>query len=154
MDAERAETRPPIIEVYRAIIFNENGEILLGQRSVNDRWNPLSWEVPGGKREPDQTPTAALVSEILQETGLIIVPSRLIYEEEIFLTQGPRAGKTYKLQVCAARAAGGTFVRSKEHDDFCWITPQKALTLELTSQTRAALLAFLELKKPASLRTT
>lgn len=150
MITERAESRPPVIEVYRAIIINGAGEFLLGQRSANDRWNPLDWELFGGKREPGQTPIAALVGEIVQETGMTVVPGRLIYEEETVLIEGPRAGRTYKLQVRTATVVGGTLVLSKEHNDAGWFTIEEALSMDLTTQTRSALNAWKETRNFSS----
>ena len=37
-----------IIVAQKAIIYNENGEILTIRRSKTDRKRPLTWDLPGG----------------------------------------------------------------------------------------------------------
>jgi 8-oxo-dGTP diphosphatase len=56
-----------------AIITNEQGEILLQKRSDN-----LQWSTPGGAIDPGEEPAQALVREVLEETGLEVVPDYII----------------------------------------------------------------------------
>jgi mutator protein MutT len=57
------------------IIVNEQNEILLQQR--NDFKN---WGLPGGIIEPDETPEAAAIREVKEETGFDVVVLRKIAE--------------------------------------------------------------------------
>lgn len=56
-----------------AIIRNGAGEILLHQRSDNG-----VWEVPAGGIDPGEAPAQALVREVFEETGLKVVPLRVV----------------------------------------------------------------------------
>jgi mutator protein MutT len=56
------------------IIRNEDGEILLLQRSFNDDFMPGKWCLPGGKIEPGENPTQAAGRELMEETCLSISP--------------------------------------------------------------------------------
>ena len=56
-----------------ALIFNDNGEILLHQSSDDGRWYLI-----GGAMEPGEQPADACAREVLEETGLIVVPERLV----------------------------------------------------------------------------
>lgn len=61
------------IDCAVAIIFNDEGKILLTQR--NDPQNPfahMKWQFPGGGVENGESPSEAALREILEETGLII----------------------------------------------------------------------------------
>jgi 8-oxo-dGTP diphosphatase len=50
----------------------EAGMVLLCHRSPGRRWYPNVWDLPGGHREPDETPTAGLVRELHEELGIHI----------------------------------------------------------------------------------
>lgn len=55
-----------------AVVCNDAGELLLGQRSDDRRWSVIS-----GFVEPDEQPAQAIVREVEEETGLIVVPERI-----------------------------------------------------------------------------
>jgi 8-oxo-dGTP diphosphatase len=59
------KSRPPLI-VSAAVIVNNSGQVLLGQRRKGDR-HPLKWEFPGGKVELGESPREALVRELREE---------------------------------------------------------------------------------------
>ena len=59
------------IEVAVGVLFNENDEILIGQRTVKDKYYQ-KWEFPGGKLENGESPEAALVREFSEEVGVVI----------------------------------------------------------------------------------
>lgn len=52
------------------IVRNENGEILLLQRSYQDDFQPGKWCLPGGKIEAGEVPEYAAARELLEETNL------------------------------------------------------------------------------------
>ncbi len=56
-----------------AIIHNDRDEILLQRRSDNGRWG-----LPGGAIDPGEEPADAVVREVLEETGLRVVPVRVV----------------------------------------------------------------------------
>ena len=56
-----------------AIILNEKNEILLQHRSDNHLWG-----VPGGAIEPGEEPAEAVIREVKEETGLTVVPERIV----------------------------------------------------------------------------
>ena len=62
-----------------AIIFDEEGRILLGLRNyrkkIGDSYvpNPL-WTTPGGRTEKEETVGDSLIREALEETGLAVTP--------------------------------------------------------------------------------
>lgn len=58
------------------LVYDPSGRLLLVQRA-NDPGRGR-WSVPGGRVEPGETDTEALVREMAEETGLVVVPGRLV----------------------------------------------------------------------------
>lgn len=56
-----------------AVIFDRRGRLLLQQRSDGGQWG-----LPGGSVEIGEALATAVVREVREETGLIVVPRRLI----------------------------------------------------------------------------
>jgi 8-oxo-dGTP diphosphatase len=70
-----------------AILFDEQGRVLLCHRRDLDCWN-----LPGGGLESGELPTQAAVRETREETGLEVIVDRLVgvyaktYEDELVFT--------------------------------------------------------------------
>lgn len=58
------------------LVYDPSGRLLLVQRA-NDPGRGR-WSVPGGRVEPGETDTEALVREMAEETGLVVVPGHLV----------------------------------------------------------------------------
>lgn len=57
------------IEVAVGLILEDNGRVLVGQRTVRDRYFG-KWEFPGGKLEIGESAEQALVRELHEEIGI------------------------------------------------------------------------------------
>jgi len=55
-----------------AVVVNDAGEVLLGKRADNGHWALIS-----GVADPGEQPAAAVVREVLEETGVVVVPERI-----------------------------------------------------------------------------
>ncbi|RHZ35657.1 dTMP kinase [endosymbiont GvMRE of Glomus versiforme] len=74
----------------RVIIKNEKGEFLL----VKDKkWG---WNFPGGKIEPNESPTAAAKREVFEETNLVTEDLKLIAIKNIFYANLPKGNQHWK----------------------------------------------------------
>jgi 8-oxo-dGTP pyrophosphatase MutT (NUDIX family) len=56
-----------------AVIVNDAGEVLLQLRSDTHQWG-----LPGGAVDPGEEPADALVREVYEETGLTVLPERIV----------------------------------------------------------------------------
>ena len=56
-----------------AVIRDGLGRLLLQERSSGE-----GWSLPAGAIEPGETPEQAVRREVLEETRLIVVPTRLV----------------------------------------------------------------------------
>ncbi len=65
----------PKLKVAVGVISNSQGEVLVGQRTVKDRYYE-QWEFPGGKLEANETPEQALVRELEEELGVHVIAQR------------------------------------------------------------------------------
>ncbi|MBS0485855.1 MAG: Nudix family hydrolase [Proteobacteria bacterium] len=59
----------PIVHVVAGILRDAQGRILLAQRPAGKHLAG-TWEFPGGKREPDESPEVALRRELAEELGI------------------------------------------------------------------------------------
>ena len=67
------DTRPYFTLGAFAVIFDEAGRVLLSHRRDMDAWN-----LPGGGVETDELPTASVIREVREETGLDCAVERLV----------------------------------------------------------------------------
>ncbi len=65
--------RPTPLVAGNAAVIDDNGRILLMQRSDNEQWH-----MPGGALEVGETPAAGVVREVLEETGVRCTPVALV----------------------------------------------------------------------------
>ncbi|HTC50670.1 MAG TPA: NUDIX domain-containing protein [Steroidobacteraceae bacterium] len=69
-----------------AVIREASGRLLLQEKAAG-----LGWSLPAGAIEPGEDPTQALRREVLEETGLIVEPQRIL---GVF--GGPQFRHTYR----------------------------------------------------------
>lgn len=81
------------------VVINEAGEILLQRRSDNGQWG-----LPGGAIDPGEEPADAVVREVFEETGVQVIPERLvgIYSGPDFYMRYPNGDEAMILSVAFA----------------------------------------------------
>jgi len=104
----------------KALIKNSSDQYLLLQRSkVMDNETTTSWDIPGGRIEPDEPLREALARELGEEIGLTNVPDpQLITAQDIFVKSKDLhvVRLTYRVN-CDIK----TIDLSDEHSDFRWV---------------------------------
>jgi 8-oxo-dGTP diphosphatase len=102
-----------------AIIVNDAGEVLLQLRSDTHTWGP-----PGGALEPGEEPADAVIREVFEETGLVVMPERLvgIYGGPDMVFTYPNGDKTAITSITfACRVVGGALQADGEESlDLRW----------------------------------
>lgn len=103
-----------------AVVLDDDGRVLLGQRSDNGRWAVVS-----GILEPGEEPAHAAVREVEEETGVtaeVVALTAVTPSEVVTYGNGDRA---QYLDVCFwCRATGGTArVGDDESTDVGWFSP-------------------------------
>jgi 8-oxo-dGTP pyrophosphatase MutT (NUDIX family) len=70
----RAEVgqRPLLLPSVTAVVFDDAGRLLLGERADNGRWALI-----GGIMDPGEQPADTVVREVYEETAVHIVPERI-----------------------------------------------------------------------------
>lgn len=124
-----------VVEVVAGVIRDARGRVLLTRRTEGRDLAGL-WEFPGGKREPGETPEAALSRELHEELGidseigaeLIRVPQR--YPD-----------KRLVLDVREVRAWRGS-ARGREGQALVWVPPHKLASYAMPPADRPVVAAL------------
>ncbi|OEU96491.1 NUDIX hydrolase [Streptomyces oceani] len=101
-----------------AVVFDDDGRVLLGRRSDNGRWSII-----GGIPEPGEQPADAVLREIHEETAVRSVPERIVLVEAIAKpVTYPNGDQCQFMDVCfRCRAVGGEArVNDEESLDVGW----------------------------------
>ncbi|HEY4103860.1 MAG TPA: NUDIX domain-containing protein [Polyangiaceae bacterium] len=135
-----SDSSRPIVTVG-AIIERPDAKILLVR---THKWHG-HLGVPGGKIDYGETQEAALVREIREETALSAYDVRFLLAQDAI--DSPEFYKPVHMillnYACRVLETDG-LVLNDEAEAFDWLTPNEALTLDLTSFTRKLIEAFIE----------
>lgn len=135
--------RPRVLLVNRCIVINKKGQLLLIRRAQNDRWASGMWEFPGGKLDEGQDVSHALEREVLEETGLFVIPTtRLAFVDSMIIADGPYRGLPYIVIVGISKLAGGKIKLSEEHDAYKWVSLKEAHNYETKDEIKKSLVVL------------
>lgn len=90
--------------------------LLLAARRTTPPETAGRWELPGGKVDPGETSTDALIREIEEELGCTVVVER-------WLDDAQPIGTSYLLQVAVCRVTGVSPRPGADHDELRWLAP-------------------------------
>ncbi|WP_447035951.1 NUDIX hydrolase [Streptomyces sp. DSM 118878] len=100
-----------------AIVFDDEGRVLLGRRSDNGRWSVI-----GGIPEPGEQPAECAVREVYEETAVHCVPERVVLVQALPPVTYPNGDTCQYMDITLrCRAVGGeACVNDDESLDVAW----------------------------------
>ena len=110
--------------VAKALVWNSEGLYLVLYRSNTHPLFPGHIDFPGGEVEPKETPEAAVMREIQEETGLLVDPKKM---KKLFTKQYQQA--THVLFEAKLTEPDAKVALSWEHKSYRWITPEELKSL-------------------------
>jgi 8-oxo-dGTP diphosphatase len=119
------------IQVVAALLWH-NGRVLLGQRPAGSP-DAGRWEFPGGKREPDESPEAALARELAEELGIGARVGALLGETSF---EPDHARPPIQLEFYAVEITAGV-PEPRHHQALRWVHPAELEALDLLPGDRA-----------------
>ena len=115
-----------VIPCVGAIVTDGQGRLLMIKRGHEP--GAGLWSIPGGRIEPGETDTEALVREMFEETGLVVEVGRLIGRVQ---RPGPN-GTVIDIRDYAATVTGGTLRPGDDAADARWVEAADLDSLEIT----------------------
>jgi 8-oxo-dGTP pyrophosphatase MutT (NUDIX family) len=120
-DHERALGVRPSVS---AVIFDRRRRLLLQQRSDGGQWG-----LPGGSVEIGESLAAAVAREVLEETGLIVVPRRLVgvySDPALQVVRYPNGNCWHYVNACfECVVRGGALTTCDETLALDWVSPRR-----------------------------
>ena len=110
--------------VAKALVRNSEGLYLVLHRGNTHPRFPGHIDFPGGEVEPKETPEAAVIREIQEETGLLVDPKKL---KKLFTKQYRQT--THILFEAKLTEPDAKVALSWEHKSYRWITPEELKSL-------------------------
>lgn len=110
--------------VAKALVRSSEGLCLVLHRGNTHPLFPGHIDFPGGEVEPKETPEAAVMREIQEETGLLIDPNKL---KKLFAKQYQQT--THVLFEAKLAEPDAKIALSWEHKSYRWITPEELKSL-------------------------
>ena len=121
------DARGPLELAAHAAITDRRGRVLLLRRPDLSAQNPGRWELPGGRLNPGEGIALAVTREVKRETGLDIVPGRLLGAG----AQELSGGRTVHMVLGVVDVTGDVAL-SAEHAAHRWVTPNGLSRLPLS----------------------
>jgi 8-oxo-dGTP pyrophosphatase MutT (NUDIX family) len=140
-DSKKPSYIPPVMIVSRTLVLNDKNELLFLKRKIKEDYNPGMWELPGGKVNPGDTAENATDREVLEESGLVVVPlTKLcsIYSKRV--VEGRYKGIGYLEITKIGKLIGGKVKIDKtDHVTHRWVSFDEAFNLKISPECRVAL---------------
>ena len=137
-------TPAEVVVLVAAALISDDHVLILHRSAVETGWSGY-WEIPGGKRNLNETSLAALARELHEETGVVLPQDALPCHVFDYCSELSSPAVLDRTQVTFAARLRGRRPRvrlSKEHDSYDW-APLSSLAdvSPMTPETLAAIRA-------------
>jgi 8-oxo-dGTP diphosphatase len=134
-----------VIPCVGAVIKDDQGRLLLIKRGHEP--GAGLWSVPGGRVEPGETDSEALVREMREETGLTVQAGPLLGRVRRPVQDGPAAaggqvGTVLDIRDYAATVTGGTLCPGDDAAEARWVAVSELPSLPITEGLVEALTSW------------
>lgn len=130
--------------VGSAIIENKKGEVLLVK---SPKWSN-KWTMPGGHIEPGEKIEEALLREAEEEVGLKLKSQGIFaYGELINSKDFHRPAHFIYFDIFCQTDNENIKLDNEELFEYLWVTPEKALMMDLAESYEQTIIDYLEYKK-------
>lgn len=128
------------VSTVGALIHDGSGRVLVVR---THKWSGM-WGIPGGKIRRGEPAAYALQREILEETALVIEEIRFVLVQDCIDSPEFMRPEHFILLNYIARARTTAVRLNDEAEEFRWLPPAEALSLDLNQPTRTLLAEALE----------
>jgi ADP-ribose pyrophosphatase YjhB (NUDIX family) len=149
MISQRDVAKGKVLVSAAAIIEGVEHEILLiweGDMPYH-KW----WVIPGGYVKPKETVEQAVVREVKEETGLEIIPTKLVGIYDDFIYNGESGPIHHIIIAYTADVVGGRIIFSQEATAYKWLSVEEALNSPELPTVFKRILHDFRKQKPARL---
>lgn len=122
-----------------AVIIKDDEVVLIkrGQAPLKDHWS-----LPGGAQKVGETAKQAVVRETLEETGLKVIPIRLLTVVDIIERDNQGAIRHhYTVADYLCRVTGGALKAGGDAADARWVALDKLDEMDLTAKAKEVILS-------------
>ena len=126
----------PVVHVVVGVLFNREGQVLVALRPDSAEHLAGYWEFPGGKKEHNESPLAALMRELHEELGITVLQA-----EPLLLVEHDYPQKKVVLDVYAVTDYHG-HAHGAEGQQTRWL-PLSALSVLRFPEANEAIIRFL-----------
>lgn len=121
-------------------ILNGKGEVLMVKRSMEDKFLPGLWELPGGGTAVAEHPHIGLKRELEEETGLQVEVIKPISVDDYFMEKQDE--KIHRVEIfflCKLVPKKQEVLLSHEHSEYVWLGKDEMKHLDITDYMQKAL---------------
>lgn len=136
------------LQVAQKAVLYDGGKILMIQKSADDPFNPLKWEIPGGRLDVGEDLTDHLKREVREEVGLEIEigPPLAMWQWSMGSAESAKTVVAVS-RLCYPLTGDITFERNVESDHLTawqWVPVGDVASLDLIPTARDAILESLK----------
>ena len=107
-----------------AVIRNEEGKILVLKRRGDEVAYPGMYTFPGGKMEDNQTVEETLAEEVMEETGLVLKPGKVLLKDKAFLRPDGQTAKSFSY-LCEVERTEPVQIDKNDFTDYKWVSVEE-----------------------------